>query len=161
MNIKLSCHSNSHLYILSTWQSWRHVQSREITFWKVITEKQDVKHVFLYQPFLFPLFQSYKNFCKTSPLYICNFFITTAYYICPSFTLNIGVPLMQLQLHSPVLQFLTKPPASHALKLGMSLIYEVLQNSIPCLHACSLFSSLSDPFIHSACQPFVPISAPT
>lgn len=68
---------------------------------------------------------------------------------------------MQLQLHSPVLQFLTKPPASHALKLGTSLIYEVLQNSIPCLHACSLFSSLSDPFIHSACQPFVPISAPT
>ena len=39
-------------------------------------------------------------------------FCTAADWICPSFTLNIGVPLMQLWLHSPVLEFLSKPSVS-------------------------------------------------
>jgi len=135
---------NTHLAITETHlveRNWREIASGKLS------QKQDVKHVLLAQPFLLPPFQSCENFCKTSPLSICNFFITTAYYICLSSTLNIRVPLMQFWLHSPVPQFLTKPPVPYALKLGTSLIYEVLQNSIPCLHVCSLFSSLSNSFI--------------
>lgn len=44
-------------------------------------------------------------------------FSTTADCICPSFTLNIEVPLMQLWLHSPVLQFLSKPSVSYGTKI--------------------------------------------
>lgn len=101
--------------------------------------------------FLFPSFQSCENHCKTFPLYVCNFLgssflplsIVSAqllFWILESLWCSSGY----IPKFSNFFQSLLSPSAP---KLGMSLICEVLNNSIPCLHICSLFSSLSSPFI--------------
>lgn len=101
--------------------------------------------------FFFPSFQSCENHCKTFPLYVCNFLgssflplsIVSAqllFWILESLWCSSGY----IPKFSNFFQSLLSPSAP---KLGMSLICEVLNNSIPCLCICSLFSSLSGPFI--------------